>query len=557
MLRHLHVKNFALIDDAAVDFGPGLNVLTGETGAGKSILIDALGAALGQRAGSEVIRKGAENAYVELVFSVEDTVAEKLKELETEPEEGTLIVSRRIWPGRNVFRINDETVTAARVRAVTECLLDIHGQHEHQSLLKAAKQLAILDAFAGPEAENLKSRCAEAHQAFRKAEEKLSSFTLSEEDRLRRLDFLEYEINELERAAVLPGEKDRLSDEFRRLSHGEKIERAVGTAMTELSDAASDAVGRAARELSGVLAYDAALQPLSEELASVEDLMRSFTSDAEAYLRENGFDAERLSLIGARLDEIHRLESKYGDLSNRGDEILAKRVRERLELTKYEESRTEALKARETAFNALTEACSALTSLRKNAAPVLEQAVVRALHELNFLSVSFTIGIEETPEPSAGGRDRAEYLISLNPGADPAPLSRVASGGELSRIMLAIKTILADRDEIPSVIFDEIDTGISGRTAQMVGRKLKEISRYRQVLLITHLPQIAALADLHFGIEKQTDGQTTRTLVNRLGEEESVRELARLLGGDRISGSVLETAREMKNDAKKVLIHIS
>ena len=550
MLRHLHVKNFALIDDAAVDFGPGLNVLTGETGAGKSILIDALGAALGQRAGSEVIRRGAENAYVELVFSVEDAVREKLTELETEPEDGMLIISRRIWPGRNTYHINDETVTAGRVRAVTECLLDIHGQHEHQSLLKPSKQLEILDAFAGPEAESLKARCAEAYHAWKKAEEKLASFTLSEEERIRRLDFLEFEIGEIEGAAVKPGEKDRLSGEFKRLSHGEKIERAVGTALTELSETASDAVSRAARQLSAVLAYDESLQPLAEELASVDDLVRSFSLDAEAYLRDNSCDAARLAEVGDRLDEIHRLENKYGDLSNRGEEILAKRAEERQKLISYEELRTEAVKARETAFNALTEACSALTSLRTNAAPVLEDAVVRALTELNFLSVVFTISLSET-EPSSNGADRAEYLISLNPGSDPAPLARVASGGELSRIMLAIKTILADRDEIPSVIFDEIDSGISGRTAQMVGRKLREISRYRQVLLITHLPQIAALADEHFGIEKQTDGVTTHTLIHCLSEEESVNELARLLGGDRISGSVLETAKEMKIAAKE------
>ena len=550
MLRHLHVKNFALIDDAAVEFGPGLNVLTGETGAGKSILIDALGAALGQRAGSEVIRRGAENAYVELVFSAEDLSPEKLAELEAEPEDGMFIVSRRIWPGRNTFRINDETVTAGRVRALTECLLDIHGQHEHQSLLKASKQLEILDAFAGPEAESLKSRCAEAYHAWKKAEEKLSSFTLSEEERIRRLDFLEYEISEIEGASVKPGEKDRLSDEFKRLSHGEKIERAVGTALAELSETASEAVGRAARQLSSVLSYDGALQPLAEELASVDDLMRSFSMDAEAYLRENSCDAAYLAEVGNRLDEIHRLESKYGDLSNRGEEILAKRAAERQELISYEELRTEALKARETAFNALTEACSALRSLRRSTVPLLEEAIVRALNELNFLSVVFTIALSGTAEPSVNGADRAEYLISLNPGSDPAPLAKVASGGELSRIMLAIKTILADRDEIPSVIFDEIDSGISGRTAQMVGRKLKEISRYRQVLLITHLPQIAALADEHFGIEKQTDGVTTHTLVRRLNEEESVRELARLLGGDRISENVLETAKEMKNAAK-------
>ena len=547
MLRNLHVKNFALIDDAAVEFKSGLNVLTGETGAGKSILIDALGSALGQRAGSEVIRRGAESAYTELVFSTDDIAAEKLAELELEPEDGQLIISRRILPGRNTYKINDETVTASRVRAVTECLLDIHGQHEHQSLLKTSKQLEILDSFAGNEASVLKSRCGEAYRAYKKAEEELASFTLSEEERLRRADFLDFEIGEIETAAIKPGEKDSLSDEFKRLSHGEKIERAVGSALAEISDTASDALNRASGQLSSVTGFDPSLMSLSEQLLTIEDLMDSLRREAEAYLQDNPYDEQRLNSVADRLDEIHRLENKYGDLSGRGEEILAKRREERRKLKEYVELRAEALKARETAFNALTEACSKLTSLRRSVIPPLTEAITAALQELNFLSVRFLIELKQTDMPSASGSDSVQFLISLNPGAEPEPLARVASGGELSRIMLAIKTILADQDDIPTVIFDEIDTGISGRTAQMVGRKLKEISRYRQVILITHLPQIAAMADAHFGIEKWTDNVRTYTGVRLLNEEESVRELARLLGGDQISESVLITARELKN----------
>ena len=551
MLRQLHVKNFALIDDAAAEFGNGLNVLTGETGAGKSILIDALGAALGQRAGSEVIRKGAESAYTELVFSTDDISPDRLREFDVEAEDGVLIISRRIFPGRNIYKISDETVTSGRVRAVTENLLDIHGQHEHQSLLKSSKQLEILDSFAGNGVSALKSRCAEASRLYRRAEETLSAFLLSEEERIRRADFLDYEIGEIRDAAVMPGERERLSDEFKRLSHGEKIERAVGTALTELSENASDAVIRAERQLAAVLEYDTSLQGLNGQLAVIEDLMDSLKRDAEAYLQDNGCDAARLNAVSDRLDLIHRLENKYGDLSGRGAEILAKRLEERKKLSEYEQSRAEALKARETAFNALTEACSALTSLRSKAVPALEKAITAALHELNFLSVDFSISLQQTAELTANGCDRAEFLISLNPGSDPSQLAKVASGGELSRIMLAIKTILADKDEIPSVIFDEIDSGISGRTAQLVGRKLKEISRFRQVLLITHLPQIAALADVHFGIEKWTDGQKTYTGIRKLNEEDSLKELARLLGGDSISDSVMKTARELKKAAEE------
>ncbi len=546
MLRQLHVRNFALIDEAAAEFTPGLNVLTGETGAGKSILIDALGSALGQRAGAEVIRKGAESAYTELVFSTDDIPPERLKELDIEPEDGQLIVARRIFPGRNVYRINDETVTAGRVRALTEVLLDIHGQHEHQSLIKSSRQLEILDSFAGNEAAVLKERCAESFRLFKKAEEERAAFSLSEEERLRQADFLDYEIAEIESAAVKPGEKDSLTDEFRRLSQGEKIERAVSSVLTEISEQVSDALARAARQLSPVAGLDRPLQSLSEQLSTVEDLTSGLIRDASAYLRENNFEAARLEEISDRLDLIHRLESKYGDLSDRGEEILAKRLEERRRLTEYEELLGKAEKAREKAFYELSEACHALTSLRKNAVPALQDAITGALHELNFLSVDFRISLTDTAEPSANGRDKAEFLISLNPGSEPAALAKVASGGELSRIMLAIKTILADKDEIPTVIFDEIDTGISGRTAQLVGRKLKEISRYRQVLLITHLPQIAALADTHFGIEKWTDGQKTYTGIRRLDERASVAELARLLSGDEVTGSVLEAAKEMK-----------
>ena len=553
MLLHLHVKNFALIEEAEIDFTEGLNVLTGETGAGKSILIDALSAALGGRIGAEVIRKGAESAWAELLFTVTQEKKAELLALGVEPEEDALIISRRILPGRNLCRINDETVTSSHVKAVTELLLDIHGQHEHQSLLKPAKQLEILDEYAGEACLKLKKQAAQAWQRLKDARQALSSFTLADDERIRRLDFLNYEMDEISQAAVRPGEREDLESRHRKLSQFDRLQNALGAALTALDagrESASDLTGRALRELQTAAAIDPRLKETAQELQTADELIGDIVRELSGYLSEARFDPEELSEIEHRIDLLNRLELKYGDLSDPANRSLAQREEEAEKLLRYEEEKKAAQAEAAAAKTALDEACLSLRKARMSAIPQLEGAVTQALKELNFLSVSFRIALEALPEGGPGGQDEAVFLISLNPGEELQPLSKVASGGELSRIMLAIKTILADRDRIPTVIFDEIDSGISGRTAQAVGEKLKEISENRQVILITHLAQIAAPADRHIGIEKWTDGEKTYTDVHVLSEEESIDELARLLGGDRITENVMLAAAEMKKRKK-------
>ncbi|MBO4838259.1 MAG: DNA repair protein RecN [Lachnospiraceae bacterium] len=550
MLLHYHVKNFALIEDASVDFGPGLNVLTGETGAGKSIMIDALNAGLGARTGAEMIRKGCSEAFVELVFALEDRDCEKaLAAMDIRCEDHTLFISRRIFPGRSLYKINQEAVTSSLVKQVTELLLDIHGQHEHQSLLKPERQLAILDEFAGEACAQAKARTEKAWQAYRKALKERESFTLSEDERRRRMDFLRFELNEIEQAAVRPGERDELAAHFKEMSAFGKIRDALGKALEYLSEGrenAADLLMKASGELSAAARLAPSLADADQELMTAQDILSSAEHGLKAYLDEADFDEETFRSVEKRLDELHRLELKYGDLSLPSNTAWEERDSEWDYLEDYENRLNKADKAVASAEKELEQAASALHALRAAAVPLWDAALLAELEEMNFLSVRVRTELEELPDSGANGKDRACFTVSLNPGEDLQPLQKVASGGELSRIMLAIKTILADRDRIPTVIFDEIDSGISGQTAQAVARKLKAISRYRQVILITHLPQIAAPADRHYAIEKQAEGERTFTRIRLLDEEDSVRELMRLLGGDLKSESVYRAARELK-----------
>lgn len=550
MLLHYHVKNFALIEDAAVDFGPGLNVLTGETGAGKSIMIDALNAALGARTGGDMIRRGAQEALVELVFSIEDpAMAKALEEMDINCEEGTLLISRRISPSRSLYRINGEAATSAMVKQLTEWLVDIHGQHEHQSLLKPERQLSVLDEFAGDICLKAREETAAAYSAYQATLKAGEAFSVSGEDRQRRLDFLEYEMQEIEQASVKPGEKLALEARFKEMSAFEKIEGGLKKALEYLSEGrenASEFLLRAQRELGVLTRLAEPLEGIHQELLTAQDILSSAEHEIKAYLEASEFDELSFSQTEKRLDELHRLELKYGDLSDPSNNSLEIRQKEWEDLKDYENRKLQAEKKIRQSRMDLEIAADRLHALRLSAAPAWDEALIRQLQELHFLSLQVKTELESLSEPGPGGRDRAVFTLSLNPGEDRKPLQKVASGGELSRIMLAIKTILAEKDRIPTVIFDEIDSGISGQTAQAVGRKLKDISRYRQVILITHLPQIAAPADRHYGIEKQVEGERTLTRIRLLNEEESLGELARLLGGDLRSESVYETARELK-----------
>lgn len=551
MLMHLHVKNFALIEEADMEFGSGLNILTGETGAGKSILIDAVNLALGAKAGSNVIRAGAEYAYVELIFYLEKEKRKQLLELDVETEEGLLILSRKIQKGRNIFKINDETVTAAKVRRITGYLIDIHGQHEHQSLLYQYKHLEILDTYAGQEILPVKQKLAAAYQEYTQCCRRLQTFSLEEEVRLREVDFLKFEIQEISSAQLKEGEEAELEQIYKKISNSRNILESMGIVQSVLgygsSTSAGEAVSKAVRELHSILRYDDSLNPIASQLQDLESILSDLNHEIAIYLEELSFDQETYQEIQERLNCIHSLQAKYGRNYEQIMESLQEKQERLQELEHYEENRRWTQKACEASKKQVLALCEELSLIRKKAAVPLVQAITNSLQELNFLQISFDMHFERSGQFGSNGFDHAEFVISTNPGQPMQPLGQVASGGELSRIMLAVKAVLADTDQIPTLIFDEIDTGISGRTAACVSEKLSWIGKTHQVLCITHLPQIASMADNHFMIEKQIVDQKTLTTISQLQEEESVRELARLLGGVQITDAVLENARELKS----------
>ena len=553
MLVHLHVKNLALIEEAEVEFGPGLNILTGETGAGKSILLGSMQLILGGKTSRNMIRENADYALVELLFQLENPrVLKKLEALDLYPEEGQILLSRKIMDGRSISKINGETCTVGQMKAAAACLLDIHGQHEHQSLLYRDKQLEILDSYGRAQIFPQKTLVEEAYRQYRKSLEELNSLDIDEEQRNREMAFLEFEVTEIENAALMFGEDEELERQYKKLSNARKIMEVLQTVhtITGYENGAGDMTGTALREMAKVTQYDEELESLSQTLNEADSLLNDFHRELSSYLDDLVFDEETFYQVERRLDLINNLKAKYGQeisgiLSYRDKQI------EKLEkLRKYEEYFQAAKEKVQKAEEKLEEASYELSKIRQEYKEQLEKKVVQGLKDLNFLDVDFAIRFDRRKNYTQNGFDDVEYEISTNPGEMRKPLGQIVSGGELSRIMLALKAILADRDEIETLIFDEIDTGISGRTAQKVSEKMAVIGKHHQVLCITHLPQIAAMADTHFEIEKHVKGSETTTQIHPLNEEDSVRELARLLGGAEITAAVLENAKEMKELAQ-------
>ncbi len=544
MLLELHVRNLALIEAADVELGEGLNILTGETGAGKSIMIGSVNLALGQKAVKEMIRTGAEYAYVELVFSVDPDKAEALKALDVAPDEnGILIISRKIMSSRSLSRINDETVTAARLKQVTSLLIDIHGQHEHQSLLHASKHLEILDTYAKSRAMKLKTQTAALYAEYNHLEKQLSELVTDSESRRREADFLRFEIEEIESVELKENEEEFLAAQCRKYANARRI---IGNLTEAYRAVDADAVGSALHQVSEVAEFDPELKTIQDQLYDAEAVLTDAHHAIGEYLEQLDFDEEGYREAEERLDRIRSLEAKYGKNLKEIEAALEEK-RNRLEqLEHFDEYRQKLEKQYKQTEQKLEEVCTQLSAIRKEEAKKLAEKIREGLIDLNFLDVRFSMAFKRLDHYTAGGFDEAEFVISTNPGEPERSLAQVASGGELSRIMLAIKTVLADSDDIPTLIFDEIDTGISGRTAQKVAEKLAVISKQHQVICITHLPQIAAMADCHFEIRKSTDGSSTRTQITRLNEENTVKELARMLGGAQITEAVFENAGEMK-----------
>lgn len=555
MLQSLHVKNFALMEETEVEFGRGLNILTGETGAGKSLLIGSVNLALGGKFEKEMLRKGAESALVELVFDGDsDRVREKLAQLELDPtEDQTVIISRKLQPGKSLCRINGETVTAKQIKELAEVLIDIHGQHEHQSLLNQKKHREILDAFCGGDYETAAAAVEKEFENCKKLKKKLADEAMDEETKAKEQSLAEFEWQEIEAARLTAGEDEELERRYRVMSNSQKITEGLSESYrltgTDGEGGAGGALSRALRALRSVSAYDGRLGELEGQLAEIDNLLADYNREVAAYLEDSEFDEEDFAAVTERLNTLNHLKGKYG---NTIEEVIryGQRKKEFLEkLADYDaymqELETELAEGEER----LRKACAKLTGLREENAAVLQQQLQDALVHLNFLTVEFVIEVRSGQTITAKGWDEVEFLITTNPGEPLKPLSQVASGGELSRIMLAIKTVLAERDDIDTLIFDEIDTGISGRTAWRVSEQLDTLAQTHQVICITHLPQIAAMADRHFCIEKSSQGDHTITDIRRLDEEDGLCELARLLGSDALSEAALSNAREMRIQA--------
>ena len=558
MLRVLHVKNMALIEEEKIEFGDGLNILTGETGAGKSILIGSLGVALGSGSFKDYVPENADHASVELIFETQSgRVKVWLEEHDIPDMDGQIIISRSFRKGRSISRINGEVVPIGLVRELSSDLIDIHGQHEHQSLLYPKYHLQLVDDFAGEELEKKKERCRMLYQAYASASQKLKEALRDAGDRAKNMDFISFEVSEIDDAGLRLGEDEELENRFRFLSNAQKIMEALSV-VQRLTDGdgetdASSQISRASGELSAVASYDEELMQLQSTLSDAEGMLSDFTRALSGYIDAFSYDEQEFSEVSNRLDLINHLKMKYGRTI---EDILSYRDARQQELDRLSnfDAYVSGLKAEvEKSRKELLEVCGDITALRKTSAEKLTEQIVRSLRDLNFLDVRFEIRFEKLKEPSGNGMDEASFLISMNPGLPLRPLQHVASGGELSRIMLGIKTVMAKKDEIECLIFDEIDTGISGRTAQKVSEKMAQLSRDRQVIAITHLAQIASMADVHFLIEKRSEDGKTHTGVRQLTGEAITDELARILGGVQITDAVRATAAEMKRmaDEKK------
>lgn len=555
MLQNLHVKNLAIIEEADVEMKSGLNILSGETGAGKSIIIGSINLALGEKVPKELLRDSEEPAFVELEFEVTNPhIIERLRELDVESEGGMVTLSRKVTNQRSVGRINGEMVAASTMREVAALLIDIHGQHEHQSLLQKRKHLELVDDYAKALLGERKKVLAAEYSAYRKMVEELEHSAMDEDAKKREQSLLEYEVQEIEEANLSEGEDEELEQEFRRFSNGKKIMEGVNQAYAACGgemESASELIGRAVRELGSVSAYDPKVEALENQLAEIDNLLGDFNHEISSYISEADFDEERFFHMEKRLDLINHLKSKYGRTIAEILEECAKK-RSRMEcLADYDTYIGNLRASIQNQERKLEQLCTEVSEIRRQAAGKLCAAIRDALVDLNFLDVQFTMDFSRLPEYTANGFDDAEFLISVNPGEPVLPLARVASGGELSRIMLAIKTVMAESDDIETLIFDEIDSGISGRTAQMVAEKMNQLGRNHQIICITHLPQIAAMADSHFLIEKSVVGQSTVSNIRSLSDEESVQELARMLGGVEITDTVMMNAREMKDMAQR------
>ena len=554
MLLELNIANIALIESLRIEFAQGFNVLTGETGSGKSIVVDCMNLVLGGRADRDFVRTGAEKGSVQALFDIAKNSAAKaiLGEMDIDCEDGMVAVSREISrSGRNICRISGVIVPLNTLRRLTGTLLDIHGQHEHQSLLDPAKHIAFLDAYGDNRHTELRAQAAKLYSERVKMESELKKNMLDAAERERLSDMLGFQIQEIASAKLKKGEEERLIARLRILENSEKIRTNVETAYEATyagagrTPSAQELLLRAANAMDKLSQIDERYAELGLRLREMVYSVQDVGYELRDILDHMESDPELIEKVSKRLETIDRLERKYGPNLDDVLNFYASAV-ERLESIQTGDAHIDALKAE------LGEVCTLLTASRRELAQRLAQAVMQQLRDLGMGRARLEIRIESLPRPTANGLDSVEFLISANPGEPLKPMASVASGGELSRIMLALKAISMEADGVDSMVFDEIDTGVSGRMAQTVGEKMCAIARDHQVLCVTHLPQIAALGDAHFVVEKHTDGTTTETVVRQLDSEGRIHELSRLVGGAEDSTSSLSHAKHMLEDAECV-----
>ena len=557
MLQQIHIKNLALIDEEEIEFSEGINIMTGETGAGKSVILGSINLALGARADSDMIRTGEEWALAELTFLLDDEERKKVLEMGYEPDsDGTLFISRKISQGKSICRVMGETVTLAGLREIAQSLITIHGQNDQRSLMGAVRQREILDGYIGDKITALTDPLKKLCDEKREAEKSLAEIGADAAARAREIDLLRYETEEIENASLESGEEERLESDYRRMSNAKKIGEAIGGARNLLfgegGDSLADALGRARKELAGVSEYDDSLEGVIAQMDDADSILQDISRSLADAGEELVFDDRAFRETEERLDLIHRLQSKYGatvqDILDRKDE-----KEKRLEILENAEAFMEEGRKRLEKLDAdMRKQCGKISEARKKGALELAEKIRMSLTDLNFLDVRFEIAVESDEDQITGeGWDRIRFDIQTNPGEAMRPLDQIASGGELSRIMLAIKTVFADRNDTHTLIFDEIDSGISGKTAWKVAEKLGSLSGRHQIICITHLPQIAAMADHHFVIDKEFSGERTLTRIKEIERDESVGELARLLSADEITEEVIKNAKQFKDRADK------
>lgn len=561
MLLNLHVKNLAIIDEIEVEFSEGLNVLTGETGAGKSIIIGSINIALGGKVSKDIIRTGTEFALVELTFLAEDSEQiNSLEKLGITLEEDVVVISRKITKCRTINRVNGETVSVSMLKSIADILIDIHGQNEQQSLLYKNKHMEIVDRYA---AEKMCGRDMEFSEMYRQYKDMLVKYSekeMSEEERLREVSFIRYELEQIEQAHLVKGEEEKLQERYRYLSNANEIKSGINEVYSLVEDSYGDSqsvsqmLGRSSHILAKISGYDERLKELARQIADIDELIMDFNRDLQKYASDIDENGEEFAEVETRLDLVRTIKSKYGATTELV-ENYAKDLENKLEKYEaYEEYRANLEKKIEIYKIKLEKLGESISKIRKKCSAELEKRITDALIDLNFLQVKFEIAVRELDEFNSKGKDEVEFMISTNPGEDLKPIGQAASGGELSRIMLAIKAVLAEHDSIGTLIFDEIDVGISGRTAQKVAEKMAFIGHSHQVICISHLAQIAAMADHNYLIEKNNSLNKTSTVIRQLEGDEIVEEIARILGGAKITDAVLESAREMKQlaDIEKI-----